>query len=141
VYKEIMTDQPKVFLMAQTTCLVGDIFLDGPSPKIDHYHVVFEDDGNTGYLYAYDLRNEKQPILDALHIYNVQNIEDREKPSLFQIFWSSDGLKAALFINHYPHAVFDLESQRGYCRTNFPPTNPQITKYSHEWTDECLNWF
>ncbi|MGH2639336.1 MAG: DUF2251 domain-containing protein, partial [Rhabdochlamydiaceae bacterium] len=97
--------------------------------------------GQTGYLYAYDLRNEEQPILDALHIYNVQNIVDRENPSLFQIFWSSDGLKAALFINNYPHAVFDLEFQRGYCRTNFPIPSPQFAKHSHEWTDECLIWF
>ncbi len=136
-----MTEQPKAFLMAETTCVLGDVFIDGPSPKVDHYHAVFEDDGVTGYFYAYDLRNEAQPILDALHIYDVQNIVDREKPSLFQIIWSSDGLKSALFINNYPHAVFDLESQRGWCRSNFPPPNPQFTQYSHEWTDECLVWF
>jgi len=136
-----MTDQPNVFLTAEVTCVVGDLFLDGPSPKTPHYHAVFEDNGETGYFYAYDLTNEEQPILDVLHVYNVESIADREKPSLFQIFWSADGLKAALFINNYPHAVFNLESQRGFCRTNFPPPNPAFTKHTHEWTDACLDWF
>src|SRR5689334_10040550 len=116
-----MSQQKEFFLTAEATCLIGDIYLEGPSPKLPHYLMIFEDNGETGYLYAYDLRNENQPILDALHIYDVKNIMDREKPSLFQIFWSADGLKAALLINQYPHAVFNLESQRGCCRTNFPP--------------------
>ncbi len=71
---------------------------------------------------------------------NVQNIIDVYRSLLFQIIWSSSGLKGALFINNYPHAVFDLENRRGYCRTNFPPPDPKFTMYSHEWHDDCLNW-
>lgn len=128
-----------VYLMAQIEAKVGDIFLDGASPKFENYHLIFEDDGETGYLYAYDT-NETPPILDALHIYNVSAIEDIDIPSLFQIVWSNDGLKGALLINHFPHAVFDLEKKRGYCRNNFPPPDPKFTTHSHEWQSDCISW-
>lgn len=130
----------KPFLMAQIETKIGDVFLDGVSPKYDNYHLVFEDDGQTGYLYAYDTSNAEQPILDALHIYNVHDVLDKDKPSLFQIVWSYDGLKGALLINNYSHAVFDLEKRRGYCRTNFPPPNPEFTAHSHEWDEDCISW-
>lgn len=133
-------EETNSFLMAELEANIGDIFLDGVSPKFDNYHLVFEDNGETGYLYAYDTNNGEQPILDALHIYNVHNISDKDIPSLFQIVWSSDGLKGALLINNYPHAVFDLESRRGYCRTNFPPPNQEFTDHSHEWQEECISW-
>lgn len=135
-----MPDELKFYVMAVTECLIGDVYLDGRSPKHDYYHAVFEDDGQTGYLYAYDLRIKEQPILDSIHIYNVHN-EEREKLHLFQIVWSADGLKVALFINCYPHAVFDFEAKRGYCRSNFAFPTPEFAKHSHEWTDECLDWF
>lgn len=132
-------ETPQTFLMAQIETPIGNIFLDGVSPKYDNYHLIFEDNGETGYLYAYDT-NVEQPILDALHIYNVHDVSDKEIPSLFQIVWSSDGLKGVLLINDYPHAVFDLENRRGYCRTNFPTPDPKFTIHSHEWHDDCLNW-
>lgn len=131
--------ESKPFLVAEAECPIGDVYLDGPSPLHPHFHGVFEDNGQTGSFYAYDLRIEEQPIVDAIHVYNNENITDGAKPSLFQIIWSRDGLKTALFINDYPHAVFDFESKRGYCRTNVCFPTPGFT--NHEWTDECLRWF
>jgi hypothetical protein len=44
------------------------------------FATVFEDDGETGYFYAMDLRREEQ-IVDAVHIYNVASMVDRQRVS------------------------------------------------------------
>ncbi len=49
---------------------------------------VFEDDGRTGYFYALDESVEGNPILDAVHIYNVEDISDAHIPSDVKIGWS-----------------------------------------------------
>ena len=82
---------------------------------------VFEDDGETGYFYAYDRRETQQPILDAVQIYNVANVADREQESEAEIRWSEDGLKAGLFLNGDLHAVLNFETRTAYSRSNFPP--------------------
>src|SRR5262245_5944397 len=102
-------------LVAEETLKVGQPYvLEGPSPA-GRYLVIFEDDGTTGYFFALDRTKVAKPICDALHIYNVEAVADRDQPSVFQIAWSQDGLKACLIINDDPHAVFDFEAQRGYC--------------------------
>ena len=115
------------------------VALECPSPKT-RFAVVFEDDEDTGYFYGLNLSNEEQPILDALHIYNVQNVADKDIPSKVEIVWSDDGLKACLVINRYPHAVFDFESRKAFCRNNFPPPDLRFTD-SHEWNDKALEMF
>ncbi len=130
-----------VDLVKEGTKKVGKkAVLEGPSPK-GRYVVIFEDDGETGYLYGLDTTQENNPICDALHIYNVASVTDRNKPSLFQLVWSQDGLKAALLINKYPHAVFDFEAKRGYCRTGFPPPNKNWTNHTHDWDDVVNDLF
>ncbi len=104
------------------------------------YLVVFEDDGSTGYFYTIDTRLE-QSMLDALNIYNVENVTDKHIPSLVQIVWSGDGMKSLLMINNYPHAIFDFEAKRGYCRSNFPPPDTNWTEHSHEWDEDALSLF
>ena len=124
----------------EKSCPGSPIIIAGASPS-SKYSVVFEDDGETGYLYGVGYIDNQMQILDALQIYNVSQITDRDVVSLFQIFWSHDGLKAVLLINYYAHAVFDFSESRGYCRGNFPPANPNFSKHSHEWNDEVLNFF
>jgi hypothetical protein len=99
----------------------------------------FEDDGDTGYFYGVDTTND-EPILDALHIYNVGDVTDSHLRSNVKIVWSTDGLKTALSINDYIHAVFDFEMQRGYCRTGFPPIN-DWSRNGHDWSDEAIELF
>jgi hypothetical protein len=128
-------------LVAEQTITVGTpITIEGVSPSAP-YGVVFEDDGRTGYLYGLDFGREDQPIVDALHIYNVEQVADQDKPSLVQLVWSLDGLKAALLINKYPHAVFNFEARRGYCRTNSPPPDRRWTEYDHAWDDGAVELF
>lgn len=105
------------------------------------FGVVFEDDKLTGYFYGLDLSGEEPDILDGVHIYNVSDVRDRAVPAAVSILWSEDGLKAALLINEYPHAVFDFEAKRAYCRTGFPPPAEDWSAEGHEWDDRALDLF
>jgi hypothetical protein len=128
-------------LVAEETIAVGQpVVVEGPSPSAQ-FGVVFEDDGNTGYLYGLDFTRQGNPIVDALHVYNVGQVADWEKPSVVQLVWSQDGLKAALLINRYPHAVFDFAAKRGYCRTGFPPPVSDWSRHDHAWDDRALELF
>jgi hypothetical protein len=111
-------------------------FIESASPR-GTYGVAFEDDGDTGYFYGLELERKEQPILDALHVYNVDNVVDAEKPSVVQIAWSEDGLTAALFINRFPHAIIAFEERRAVCRTGFPLATGEFTD-SHEWDETLL---
>lgn len=99
---------------------------------------VFEDDGETGYFYAYDRANPNG-VLDAVHIYDVEDVgeRDRERDSEAEVFWSTDGLKAGLLINDYLHAVIDFERRKAYCRSNFPPPGgPWHAEVREPWSDD-----
>ncbi|WP_334079059.1 DUF2251 domain-containing protein [Microbulbifer sp. M83] len=134
-----MADEAMIY--AEVDFTVGEeTILESGSPE-NSFMVVFEDDGDTGYLYGLDRSRNGNPILDALHIYNVANVTDKHLPSAAQIVWSGDGNKALLLINGYPHAAFDFLGKRGYCRTNFPPPDEKWTQYTHEWSDEVLELF
>jgi hypothetical protein len=105
--------------------------------------VVFEDDGHTGYFYAIDLFAQEKGenmIQEALHIYNVGNVTDRDRESVAAIVWSDDGQKACLLINEYPHAIVDFTAKRGYCRTNFPPPG-KWKDHDFGWDDSVLDYF
>lgn len=93
------------------------------------YSGVFEDDGETGYFYACDRDNPTAPILDGVHIYDVDRIVDRDRSvdSAAEVFWSTDGLKAGLLINEYLHAVIDFVHRKAYCRSNFPPPDAAMS--------------
>ncbi len=104
------------------------------------YSVVFEDDGDTGFLYALDYsKSEKNPIQEAMSIYDVKSVTDREKPSEVVLVWTSDSRQAALFINSYPHAVFDFGTKRGYSRRNFPKPGKWGTDF--KWDDSVVDAF
>ncbi len=89
--------------------------------------VVFEDNGETGYFYAISRENGIE-ILDALHIYGVGNVVDKDIPSQLKILWTEDEMKAILSINNYYHAVFDFQNQAGYCRNAYPNPHSSWTK-------------
>jgi hypothetical protein len=129
-------------LTGDTVAVVGEPFvLSAPAPS-PPYEAVFEDDGETGYFYGLDTRNEKDPVLDALHVYNVADVTDRAISSRFQVVWTADGTKTALFVNDYPHAVFDFVARRGYCRTNFPPpASGGFSVEGHEWDEAVVECF
>ena len=118
---------------------IGDEVVLSTNSTTSKYGVVFEDDGTVGYLYAIDFRGAQNNIVDAMHIYNVSSVADRDKPSTIRILWSDDEFKAALLINNQPHAVFDFVNQQGFCRTNFPSAGPNWSR--SEWYDQVLEAF
>ena len=87
------------------------------------YGVAFEDDENTGYFYAVNIVDDNFEIINAVHIYDVENIVDKNIISNIKILWSEDFNKAYLKINNYFHAVIDFENRKAYSRNNFPPAN------------------
>ncbi|MDQ2794736.1 MAG: DUF2251 domain-containing protein [Bacteroidota bacterium] len=100
---------------------------------------VFEDDGTTGYLYAVEPGAE-MTILDALHIYNVADVADRQVPVTAQLFWTVAETAVALIINGYCHALYDFQRQAGFCRNAFPPaTNGQALQRA--LTDELVEQY
>lgn len=120
-----MSDKPNLIIYKEQTFKVGqDTFID--STAENNNAVAFEDNEETGYFYAIDRKNNLD-ILDALHIYNVADVTDKDKPSTVKILWTEDLNKAFLSINNYYHAVFDFQNKAGYCRTGFPSSN-------HKWT-------
>jgi hypothetical protein len=117
-----------------------EAFVESKSSE-NNYAVVFEDDTDTGYFYALELSPDTggQRILDALHIYNVDEVEVGEQPWHLKIIWSRDWLKCALVINSHCHAVFDFENQGGYNLNEFPPPNGIWTKGDRKLTNALIN--
>lgn len=116
-----------------------ETYLDAQSSEFP-YAIVFEDDGETAYLYALDLQKQAQPIDDALWIYNVQDLSDESKnvPSKVQLCWHKHKPIGLVFINNYPYVVFDFENKIGYSRSNFPEPSPS-SGWQHEFlTDEFI---
>lgn len=129
--------------MTELEFTVGtDGFLASDSPR-GRYSAIFEDDGETGYFYAYEFERA-DPILDSLLIYNVVDVVNRGRPVTASIMWSETGLQCALLIENRPHASFDFEKRRGYCRANFPnfedePGQSWIQS-DHSWSEDALMW-
>jgi hypothetical protein len=111
---------------------------DSPSSR---YTVVFEDDGETGYLYGARRSRiwRKLTILDALHLYNVDAVRDRERPHALSVRWSANGLRAALLLNGHPHAAFDFAARAAGCMSDFPPPSPWC-RSSHQWNPEFVGF-
>lgn len=127
-------------LGAEAKILVGtpDTFLDSTAAA-GMVGVVFEDDGTTGYFYAVR-PGAKIEILDALHVYDVANVTDRQRPATVQIFWDATETAAVLLIGGYGHALYDFQRMAGFCRNAFPPArNGQIAK--RELTDELIEQY
>lgn len=74
---------------------------------------VFEDDGETGYLYLCPMKTseEMEGKADALWIYN-QISPPISKCEKVHIIWSDDSLKAMLIVDGEGWGMFDLSSRR-----------------------------
>ncbi|BCM93804.1 hypothetical protein IAD21_05695 [Abditibacteriota bacterium] len=116
---------------------IGEKMVVEAASKSKAFVVAFEDDGETGYFYACD-KNAETYIVDAMHIYNVAQSKHMA-PMGMDIFWSSDGMVAALFIARIAHGVFDFGEKKGWCRSNFPaPTGDWAQSGDHAWSDSAL---
>ncbi|WEK20471.1 MAG: DUF2251 domain-containing protein [Candidatus Pedobacter colombiensis] len=132
-----MENKPKLIIYEEQIFNVGeDTFIESTAENDNA--VVFEDNGETGYFYALDRSNIDLKMLDGVHIYNVANVTDRDKPSTVKILWTVDLTKAFLSINNYYHAVFDFQNHAGYCRNGFPETNSSWNKVKERKLTDLL---
>ena len=126
-------------VVATATLRAGHaVVVDADAPG-GRYAVVFEDDGATGVFYAVDTDVEEgNPVQDALQVYAVADVTDAHLPSMLEIGWSEDGLKALLLINDAPHAAFDFEKRQGWCLTGLPEAavNKAWSAGTRAWSDE-----
>ncbi|HEU5342611.1 DUF2251 domain-containing protein [Edaphobacter sp.] len=131
----------------------GRAFLSVDS-SIVPWTVVFEDEGVAGYFYACDRSQEKHEhsILDAMLIYNVAalaksdaELKRPEPQRIATVEWSRDGLKAVLYLDGTPQALYDFDARAGYCRMNFPnfleEKGDTWRKSTHAWSEEALEQF
>ncbi|MBD1228755.1 DUF2251 domain-containing protein [Xenorhabdus griffiniae] len=131
-----------ILVTVQAQLIVGEAqVIESLAPE-SSFAAVFEDDGETGYFYALDETVDGNPIQDALHIYNAEEVSDGQIPSDVKIGWSEDSRKCVLLINGYPHGVFNFDTKNGYCRSGFPPPiNREWSISGHEWNDAVDNFF
>jgi hypothetical protein len=124
----------------------GDAWFESDSPT-PPWAVVFEDEGDTGYLYAYDLTSgsDVRPILDAMMIYNNVALKADEPEHHAEICWSADGQQVVLYVDGTAQALIDFDRRIGCCRTDYPnfPDSPDSDwrKSSHAWDDAALQRF
>ncbi len=124
----------------------GRAFLSSDSSAVP-WTVVFEDEGIAGYFYACDRSRETQEegILDAMLIYNVSSLQDREVQRLVAVEWTPDGERAALYLDGTAQALYDFRMHQGYCRLNFPnflESRGDIwRRNSHAWSEEAVQQF
>jgi len=133
----------KGYLLKEQAFTAGEETFVESSSSENNYAVAFEDDTETGYFYAIELNKEtgEQIVLDAVHIYEVESIEESKKPGLIHILWSKDWQKCGLLINQYCYAVFDFGAHGGYCRNEFPPPNEIWTRGERTLTDAMVTAF
>ena len=110
------------------------------------YGALLEDDGKVAYFYALDTRLGDQPVLDSVYVYHVGSVLDHPTPELdvyvpcdVEIVWSPDQQRVALLLNGYPHAAFDFEHRRAYCRSNFP-TMSSWSPAGHAWDPSAVDF-
>ena len=127
--------------------LEDELFLGTPkqvgthSTVYDHLAVMFEDDGQTGYFYALDMRQNEQPIADMLHVYNVDSASNHHEARKLEICWDASGYLALLLINGYPHAVFDFARLVGYNGSKYPqPDLMSMWRHEEITNDKASQW-
>lgn len=123
-------------MRVQKQIRVGEPVVVEAVPEDNRFGVVFEDDGDTGYLYGLDVARHEEPIIDALHVYDVSDA-DRGRQAAVVIEWNPDLTGAVLYVDAAAQAVFDFANSRACCRSGFPPAGTRFAG-SHDWDDSVV---
>ena len=104
------------------------------------YGVIFEDDGQGGYVYA--IKEDGSKILDALKLYDQGDAEKISEGDLLKILWHPRLKKVGVMYHGKIQAIFDIAKKESCCRTGFPLPNPSWCKSkNHCWDDNALSGF
>jgi hypothetical protein len=85
-------------------------------------------------------------------IYNVEalaksdaQLERPEPERIAAVEWSRDGMRAVLYLDGTPQALYDFRERAGYCRMNFPnfleEKGDTWRKSSHAWSEAAIQRF
>ena len=106
------------------------------------FGAVFEEEGGVAYLYACDLTESTSQILDAVLVYQVDTSAIAIRDSEARIMWTSDGLKAGLFLDERLEATIDFENRTASSRTNYPPpSGPWSGRSRPSWSESFSELF
>jgi hypothetical protein len=105
----------------------------------------FQHEMITGDFFAWDWRCEdatQQPV-GSLLIYHGDSVIKWNRELEIEILWSHDGLKSALLIDGYAHALFDFVEKCGYCRTGEPKWwgTRRADWHTHDWDESVYRAF
>jgi len=110
------------------------------------YGAVLEDDGEVAYFYGIDTRRGDRPVIDAMYLYAVSDLEQHPSPDIkldtpcdVEMVWSTEQDRVALLLNGRPHAVIDFASKRACCRSNFPPGSGWSSS-GHAWDEHAADF-
>jgi hypothetical protein len=110
--------------------------------------VVFEDEGPSGQLYAFDrTRDGDDAILDAMLIYNNGAGQDLEREYLASVQWSRDGTECVFYVEGSAQAYCNFVTRVSFCRANFPNFLDDSGRpggwraSSHAWEDATIARF
>ncbi|GAA0180861.1 hypothetical protein SH2C18_34810 [Clostridium sediminicola] len=109
--------------------------IDSPSPN-DKWTTVFEDNGETGYMYLCSSNEDGEfnQIVDHLWIYNKINPPIEECKNVF-IIWSDDSNRTGLIVDGECWGIFDLSRKR---KLNAPREKNMITSIEREAWDNGI---
>jgi len=85
---------------------------------------VFEDDGETGYLYLYE--ENGRGIISHLHIYNRSDELDVSEDDV-SVVWSAGGNKCGVVICDGMRGIIDLENHQQMTTDFDSPDSPPIS--------------
>jgi len=104
------------------------------------YGVVFEDDGQEGYVYL--TKEDGSKILDGLKLYDRGDAEKISEGDLLKILWHPKLNKVGIMYHRKIQAIFDIPKKESCCRTGFPFPNASWSKSTHHrWDDSALSGF
>jgi hypothetical protein len=108
------------------------------------FGVVFEDDGQEGYVYL--TKEDGSKIFEGLKLYDQGDTEKISEGDLLKILWHPQLKKVGVMYHEKIQAIFDFQkkesSSRFGFRMGFPVPNASWCKsQNHLWDDSALSGF
>lgn len=117
--------------------------LDSPD-RASARSLVFEDDGDSGYVYAC-VTNGHGPgsarIVESKLVYVVDRDVERDSLVKVALVWDEDGARAGVCVGERLAAAFDFDGAAAWSRTAFPPCSDGWNELPVHVCDEVERWF